>query len=88
MNRKITWMAASVFIFSTFLIEPAFAVGSMRCGTHIISVGSRNATTKIEVLKKCGEPTERIGFTWIYEKSGSARRTVVFNTMGEVVRID
>ncbi len=40
---------------------------SIRCGTHLISP-SRNGPGKYEVLKKCGEPVERRGFTWLYKQ--------------------
>jgi len=73
---------------SIFTIEPAFASGSMRCGTHIISAGSRRGNTMYEVLKKCGEPAERYGNTWIYEGSGRSKRTLRFNNNGELSRID
>jgi hypothetical protein len=68
-------------------MEPAFAVGSIRCGSHIISAGERQNTKKYEVLKKCGEPTIRQGDTWIYELSGQTRRVVVFDAGGRVMRI-
>ncbi len=72
---------------SILTLEPAFATGSMRCGTHIISAGSRSGTTMYEVLKKCGEPTERYGNTWVYAK-GSSKRVLTFNTAGVVMRIE
>ncbi len=86
MNFKSKCIVALVFL-STFMLEPAFAVGSMRCGTHIISAGARNGTDRYEVLKKCGEPTERYGDTWIYELTGGARRVVVFGADGNLSRI-
>lgn len=73
---------------SIVMIEPAFASGSMRCGTHIISAGGRRGTTMYEVLKKCGQPTERYGNTWTYERSGAAKRTLRFNNDGNLSRID
>ncbi len=86
MNCKSRWIIASIFLV-TLMLEPAFAAGSMRCGTHIISSGERQGTGKYEVLKKCGEPAERAGNTWIYELSGGARRVVVFDSDGKLVRI-
>lgn len=63
MTRNTRLFAVSILL-AAFAAEPALA--AMRCGTHLLSTG--NAKT-YEVLKKCGEPKERIGNTWIYEKS-------------------
>lgn len=83
-----TWISIIAALFlSALALEPAFASGSMRCGTHIISAGGRSGTGMYEVLKKCGEPTERFGNTWIYQK-GNAKRTVRFNSQGVVTRIE
>ena len=87
MISKSKWVVASVFLLSNLMVEPAFAVGSMRCGTHIISSGQRRGPDKYEVLKKCGEPANRSGNTWTYEQSGGASRVVVFDQSGRVSRI-
>ena len=88
MNCKSKWIVASVLVLSTLALQPAFAYGSMRCGSHIISAGERHGAGKYEVLKKCGEPTSRSGNTWVYEQPGGARRVVVFDLSGSVSRID
>ena len=54
----------------------------MRCGNHIISSGQRHAMGKYEVLKRCGEPTERYGNTWIYDEPGKMRRVLRFGQDG------
>ena len=87
MIYKSLFITAAI-ILSTFLLQPAFASGSMRCGSHIISAGQRSGPGMYEVLKKCGEPTDRFGNTWIYEQSGGARRTVHFDSDGSVARIE
>ena len=84
---KSKLIVASVFLLSNLMVEPAFADGSMRCGTHIISSGERSGPNKYEVLKKCGEPTNRSGSTWTYERPGGATRVVVFDSSGKVSRI-
>ena len=84
---KKSILIVTVVILSAWALEPALASGSMRCGTHIISTGSTRGTDMYEVLKKCGEPTERFGNTWVYAK-GSSRRTVHFNSAGQVTRIE
>ena len=68
-------------------VEPAAAVGSMSCGTHIISCGQGKDPGQYEVLKRCGEPTFRQGNTWIYKKSSSVERRVKFNSNGEIINI-
>ena len=83
---KSKLIAASVFL-SALMLEPALA-DSMRCGTHIISSGERQGPDKYEVLKKCGEPTDRFGNTWIYEQPGGGTRVVVFDARGSVSRIN
>jgi len=81
-------LITAAIVLSTCVLEPAFASGSMRCGSHIISAGGRNGPGMYEVLKKCGEPTDRFGNTWIYQQSGGAKRTVHFNSAGAVTRIE
>ena len=55
---------------------------SIRCGTHLIST-SRSGPGKYEVLKKCGEPDERRGYTWIY-KQGRMIRELTFAANGRL----
>ena len=82
MSRKIKSLLA-VAAFSVAAAEPALA---MRCGTHIISSGQQNSPGKYEVLKRCGEPTERYGNTWIY-KSGAVSRELRFDAHGRLLDI-
>jgi len=84
---KKSFLIIIAIVLSTLTLEPALASGSMRCGTHIISSGSVRGTGMYEVLKKCGDPTERFGSVWIYQR-GSAKYTVHFNPAGEVSRIE
>ena len=69
------------------LADPALSGGSMKCGIHLIHAGGRHPPSKYEVLKKCGEPTERYGNTWIYEK-GSTRRILRFDESRMLATID
>lgn len=78
-------LVALFTIASMLYILPASA-GSMRCGAHIIQDGGRNGPGKYEVLKKCGEPVDRFGNSWIYEKSGG-QYTLVFNDNGILLTI-
>jgi hypothetical protein len=52
------------------LIAPEGQAASVRCGTHIISDRGIPGPTMYEVLKKCGEPRDRTGNTWIYKLKG------------------
>ena len=80
-------IVALAFVFLILLPEPVFATGSMRCGTHIVTGGQRHGPGKYEVLKKCGEPTQRNGDTWIYEKSGKTQYAF-FDASGRLMRIE
>ena len=64
MNKKSSLIAGSILL-SAILVEPA--LGAFRCGTHLLVAGDARA---YEVLKKCGQPDERYGNTWVYKKSG------------------
>ena len=71
--------------FSTLMFQSVYA-GSMRCGSHLISDGGRHGPDAYEVLKRCGEPTSRQGYTWVYKK-GNKRYVIHFNGNGGVARI-
>ncbi|MCP3688148.1 MAG: DUF2845 domain-containing protein [Gammaproteobacteria bacterium] len=68
-------------------IEPAFAT-SMRCGTHIVTAGMRDSPGMYEVLKRCGEPFDRYGGTWVYKQSSSVSRYVTFSSDGRLLSIE
>jgi len=80
---KLSGAALVLVIVSS---QPALA-GSLRCGTHIISSGQGNSPGQYEVLKRCGEPTIRQGNTWIYDKSSSVKRTIRFDSQGNILDI-
>jgi len=85
MIKKLTSIIAALFI-SIFMMESAMAIGSMGCGTHIITADSRNPSGKYDVLKRCGEPTTRYGDTWIYKK-GSVTKSLEFSSNGQLISI-
>lgn len=87
MTCKLKLIVAA-FLFSIIMIEPAFAYGSMRCGSHVITAGGDNAPGKYEVLKRCGDPDVRYGHTWIYERSSTVTRIVRFNSDGQLSSIN
>jgi hypothetical protein len=85
MNRKLKLIIASLFI-SIFMTESAMARGSMRCGTHMITSDPAGPSGKYEVLKRCGDPSERYGDTWLY-KRGSVTHTLEFSSNGQLRNI-
>jgi hypothetical protein len=44
------------------------AASSFRCGVHLVQGGGRHGPSDFEVLRKCGEPSERRGHSWIYRR--------------------
>ena len=80
-----TTQISIIAVFILFASQTALA-GSIRCGSRIISDGGRDGLGQYEVLKKCGEPTARLGRNWIYEK-GSKRTVVIFKDNGTIARI-
>ena len=86
MTSKLKIIIVALFLSIT-VMEPALA-GSLRCGTHVISVGLGNDPGMYEVLKRCGEPDERYGNTWIYVKSSSVSHSLTFSGKGRLSSID
>jgi hypothetical protein len=85
MNKNLKLIVASIFI-SIFMTESVMARGSMRCGTHMVTSDPAGPSGKYEVLKRCGEPTERYGDTWIYVR-GSVTTTLEFSSNGQLRNI-
>ncbi len=85
MKRFQLFLLAVILVLPT-LPETAFASGSLRCGRHIISAST--SSTQYEVLKKCGEPAQRLGRTWVYEQPGGAPRQITFDDFGRVMFIE
>ena len=84
---KMRYTLAGCAILGLIVAMPASA-GSMRCGSHIIQDSQRHGPGKYEVLKKCGEPTERLSDTWIYDKPGRSKRVLRFGPDGKLMRIE
>ena len=80
-TAKSGLIAASI-LFSAVLAEPAMA--ALRCGTHLVVAGEAKS---YEVMKKCGQPDERFGDTWIYEKSGFTHE-LRFDNDGRLIDIN
>jgi len=84
---KMRYSLVGCAVLGLIVAMPASAA-SMRCGSHIIQDGLRNAPGKYEVLKKCGEPTQRLSDTWIYDKPGKSIRVLRFGPDGRLMRIE
>jgi hypothetical protein len=84
---KMRYTLVGCAVLGLIVAVPA-AAGSIRCGSHIIQDGTRDAPGKYEVLKKCGEPTERLSDTWIYDKPGRSKRVLRFGPDGKLMRIE
>lgn len=79
-------MRPSVVVFTglTLLVSTGVLADSIRCGTQVIDEDSHQR----EVLKHCGEPTERRASSWYYDRgSDQFGVTIHFNPDGEVDRI-
>ncbi len=84
---KIRYSLVGCAVLGLIVAMPASAA-SMRCGSHIIQDSMRDGPGKYEVLKKCGEPTQRLGDTWIYDKPGKIKRVLYFGPDGRLMRIE
>ena len=80
------WLLVMVAFATSSLWSAPAEANSMRCGQHLVSAGGRTGPTMYEVLKKCGEPNERAGLTWIYEQRGRVR-VLTFDSRGLLVNI-
>ena len=69
-------------LFGVFGIIEVASAASMYCGNYVISDGGRHGPGKYEVLKKCGEPTERFGNTWVYDRKGAGKKVLTFHESG------
>ena len=83
MNRQL--LVCTLLLALSGLSQYASAA-SLRCGNHLILDSQRRGASQYEVLKKCGEPIKRAGFTWFY-KSGSGTKALIFNGSGFLVTI-
>ena len=65
----------------------AYADGSMRCGSHIISAGERNGAGRYEVLKSVVNPPTDLAIPGSTKIRGS-QACRVFDASGRVSRIN
>ncbi len=84
--RKIRFVSAAMFLGLFFTITSSYA-NYIKCSAHLISDSSSHRPGKYEVLKKCGEPTERYGDVWVYDRRGYQPKTLHFDGTGRLQRI-
>lgn len=64
-------------VFASFMLVSLDSnAASIRCGTKNFSSTTRVAPLQSDILKACGEPTERRGGAWIYKKKGKMLKFV------------
>ena len=85
MNTILSFCAVA-FLGLFLLVDFSYA-NYMKCGTHLISDSDSRPPGKYEVLKKCGEPTERYGDVWVYDRPGYQPRTLHFDGTGHLQSI-
>ena len=84
--KMVTILSAVVFLGLFLLVDSSYA-GYMKCGSHLISDTGSYRPSKYEVLKKCGEPAERYGNDWIYDRRGYQQQTLRFSGDGRLQHI-
>ena len=72
MKNRIWYSLAIASLLATLSFDAAAT--TMRCGTHVIQGGGRHGPTMYEVLKKCGSPSERHAYFWLYKFNRSVYR--------------
>lgn len=72
MTIRAVYVLAIVSLLALF--STGASAASMRCGSHIVQDGGRHGPTMYAVLKKCGEPSERNAYYWIYRVEGKVWR--------------
>ena len=81
-----TRLLAGCLLVALCGVTQSAAAASIRCGNHLLHDAERRGPTKYEVLKKCGEPVERRGHTWIYKRGGRTK-ILQFNGNGVLTTI-
>ena len=85
MNRKL--LTPAIGLIGLALAGSA-AAGTLRCNGELFDDSSRETVFKHTVLEQCGEPDERYGNTWVYERGPELRKVVQFDTDGQLERIE
>ena len=79
----IGFLVAALALFSFPIQSQA---STLRCGPHLIQGGGRHGPSDFEVLRKCGEPSERSGRRWLY-RSGGSKWELTFNGAGILLTV-
>lgn len=87
--RSFANAAATVLVLVAMLPGEVVASDrSMRCGGFLVySGGGKSSSTMYEVLKKCGEPVQKLGNQWTYVQKG-VTRTLIFEHQSRLLSIE
>lgn len=85
MNRST---AGAVVLLAGLALAPLAVAGTLRCDGELFDDGNREGVYKQTVLEQCGEPNQRYGNTWIYQRGPELRKVVQFDTDGQLERIE
>jgi len=65
--RQWIWLCLVLIWFA-----PPVHAGEFRCGQDLVGEGDMAS----EVLERCGEPTHRDGYYWIYDRGDAGKTTL------------
>lgn len=79
---------APLILLASLALAGTAGAGTLRCDGDLFDDNSREAVFKHTLLEQCGEPDERYGNTWIYQRGPELRKVVQFDTDGQLERIE
>jgi len=71
--RKLVLFALFVVVVLTAGSSVAADVSSFSCGLKVVYIGD----IEDDVLMKCGQPTYKEGFNWVYVRDASDTRMII-----------
>jgi hypothetical protein len=79
-----------IFAIAALLLAGTAQAGTLRCGNAFITDDQPDGQSRQQVLAKCGEPTNRDGDDWYYDRADVGQGTYVlhFNDSGELESIE
>ena len=80
--------SAAVAALASLLMAGTASAGTIRCGGQVFDDGARTGVFEHVILEHCGEPDQRYGSTWVYERPDGSRVVVEFGSDGELESIE
>lgn len=71
--RKLVLFALFVVVVLAASSSVAADVSSYSCGLKVVYIGD----LEDDVLMKCGQPTYKEGFSWVYARGSSDSRVII-----------